>query len=269
MDRCPNISAVIIARDEAANLGACLDSLAWVDETIVVVDAASTDATESIARARADRVVVRPFDGFAAQRNAGRAVAQGNWLLAIDADERVTEELATEIRAMIRQSDHNTAGYRIAIRSVIFGRPFVASGTQLDWPLRLFRREQGEWTGDVHETVALNGPIGRLQHVIDHRTHETLSVFLAKLDRYTTLEARQLHDQGRQPRLFDLTLRPLWTFLRIYLARGGFRDGVEGFLFSALSGVSVLIRNAKLRERMKAKRTNKPATTRCLVEAQA
>ncbi|GIW87478.1 MAG: glycosyl transferase [Isosphaeraceae bacterium] len=244
----PRISALIIARDAAHDLPGCLDSLTWTDERIVVVDPASSDATEALARRLADQTVVRPFDTFAAQRNAGLARAQGRWVLAVDADERVTPELAQEIQTTIAQSPPEIAGYRIPIRSILFGRPFVASGTQLDRPLRLFLRDRGRWVGRVHETVELNGAVGQLRHVIDHRTHETLSVFLSKLDRYTTLEAAELASRGRRPRPFDLTLRPLGTFFRLYLARAGFRDGVEGFLFCSLSAVSTLVRYAKLRE---------------------
>ena len=256
----PRVSAVILARNEARELPGCLDALAWADERIVVVDPASTDATEAVARRLADRTIVRRFDTFAAQRNAGREAAQGRWILAVDADERVSPELADEIRTVVDLDRAPCAGYRIPIRSVLFGRRFVASGTQLDRPLRLFLRERGRWVGDVHETVQLDGSVGQLQNVIQHRTHETLSIFLAKLDHYTTLEAAELAGQGRQPRPFDLTLRPLATFLRLYVARGGFRDGVEGFLFCALSGVSTLVRYGKLRELSRAKRS--PARTR-------
>lgn len=257
----PLLSAVVIARDEAHELAGCLDALAWADERVVVVDAASTDATEAIARAKADRVIVRPFDTFAAQRNAGRAAAIGRWVLAVDADERVTPELAAEIRAVIESPEPGYSGYRVSIRSVLFGRPFVASGTQLDRPLRLFLRERGRWVGAVHETVALDGRIGQLRGVILHHTHESLSVFLSKLDRYTTLEAAELAARGRRPRWFDLTLRPVATFLRLYVARGGFRDGTEGFLFCAMSGVSTLVRNAKLRELTRSRHQAVPART--------
>lgn len=244
----PRISALIVARDEAANLPGCLDSLAWVDEIVVVVDARSTDATEAIARARADRVSVREFDTFSNQRNAALALARGDWVLAIDADERVTPELAREIRARLNARDPDTSGFRLPIRSVVFGRPFRFSGTQCDRPLRLFRGESGHWAGTVHETVALLGGVETCSGHLTHRTHETLHEFLKKLNHYTDLEARGLWLSGKLPRPFDLTLRPLWTFARLYIARQGFRDGVEGFLFCALSAVSVAVRNWKLRE---------------------
>lgn len=244
----PRISALIVARDEADNLPGCLDSLTWVDEIVIVVDAASRDATEVIARSRADRVAVRVFDDFAAQRNASLDLATGDWILAIDADERVTSELADSVRAAVRDSDSPHAGYRIPIRSVILGRRFTYSGTQNDRPLRLFRRDAGRWVGEVHETVALRGTVGQLVGWLDHCTIPNLSVFLKKIDHYTTLEARKLLNLGHRPRRFDGTLRPFWTFLKLYAFKQGFRDGAEGFLFCALSAVSTAVRQWKLRE---------------------
>lgn len=246
--RKPTITALIIARDAERHLSGCLHSLRWVDEIVVVVDAASRDETEAIARARADTVILRQFDDFSAQRNAGLAAARSDWVLALDADERVPEKLVHEIANAMRDAPSDVGGYRIPIASSIFGRRFVASGTQLDRPLRLFRRTRGRWVGPVHETVELDGPVRLLQTPIEHRTHETMSVFLAKLNAYTTLEARRAFQRGERPRPFDLTLRPLATFLRLYVVRAGFRDGPEGFAFCLLSGVSTLVKSWKLKE---------------------
>ena len=132
----PRISALVLARDEAANLPGCLASLAWVDEVVVVVDGASRDATLAIARRLADVVVVRDFDDFAGQRNAGLDAASGDWVFAIDSDERATPDLAAEVRqALARQADERNeeevpSGYRVPIQSVILGRSFGFSGTQ-------------------------------------------------------------------------------------------------------------------------------------------
>jgi glycosyltransferase involved in cell wall biosynthesis len=247
MDR-PSISALIVAKDEAEQLPGCLDSLSWVDETVVVVDAASHDATEAIARARGCVVLVREFDGFAAQRNAALDTAAGDWVLAVDADERVTPALAEEIRSRVREGSEEFAGYRVPIRSVVLGRPFRYSGTQLDRPIRLFRPACGRWRGDVHETVVLTGAVGALRAALTHQTHESMSEFLQKLNYYTDLEAGMLWRRGARPRRFDLTLRPLWVFVKLYVFRRGFMDGLEGFFFCALSAVSAAVRGWKLRE---------------------
>jgi glycosyltransferase involved in cell wall biosynthesis len=247
-ERSPRVSALIVARDEAENLPGCLESLGWVDETVVVVDAASLDRTESIARSMASKVIVRQFDDFAHQRNAGLAMASGDWVFAVDADERATPELAAEIRDVTSDTGSGHAGYRVPIRSVVLGRPFRFSGTQHDLPLRLFRRGRGRWVGAVHETVDLRGSAGQLEGHLTHRTIPDMHTFLRKIDHYTTLEALKFHREGRPFRSVDLTLRPLWTFAKLYVGKQGFRDGLEGLAFCALSGLSVAVRHWKHRE---------------------
>ncbi|MEW4568088.1 glycosyltransferase family 2 protein [Tautonia sp. JC769] len=248
MAKRPRISALIIARDEARNLPGCLASLGWADELIVVVDAASRDETLAIARQRADRAIVRPFDDFASQRNAALDAATGDWVFAIDADERATPALAAEIRAVVADPKAHHTGYRVPIRSEILGRRFSYSGTQDDRPLRLFRRGRGWWFGTVHETVSLRGSAGTLSQHLLHRTIPTMNVFLYKLNKYTSLEAIEFVRRGRPVRTIDWTVRPFWTFAKLYLGKRGYRDGAEGLVFCALSGVSVAVRHWKHRE---------------------
>jgi glycosyltransferase involved in cell wall biosynthesis len=244
----PRISALVVARNEERNLPGCLESVRFASERIVVVDAASDDDTLAIARRSADVVIVRPFDDFASQRNAGLEAASGDWILSIDADERVTPGLEDEIGRILSASGNPHSGFRIPIRSEILGRPFGYSGTQQDLPLRLFRRDRGRWTGRVHETVLLDGTIGRMRHPLEHHTIPDVRVFLRKIDQYTTLEARDLYRAGDRYRTRDLTVRPFWLFLKLYLYKQGFRDGLEGLMFCGLSGVSAAVRTWKLRE---------------------
>lgn len=251
-----SISVLILARNEAENLPDCLASVRWADEVVVVVDASSTDATESIARHGADRVAVRPFDDFARQRNAALELATCDWVFAVDADERATAELASEIRRVTSDPLRPHAGYRVPIRSVVLGRPFRFSGTQHDLPLRLFRRDAGRWLGAVHETVDLDGTAGLLHHALGHRTIPDMQTFLQKINEYTTLEAIKFEREGRSHRASDLFLRPFWTFLKLYLGKQGFRDGLEGLAFCGLSGVSVAVRHWKHRERVGAGRAS-------------
>ncbi len=253
-DRTPRISALIVARDEAENLPGCLESLAWADETVVVVDAASRDQTEALARSLATRVLVRTFDDFACQRNAALALATGDWVFAVDADERATPDLAIEIRRTLANPSNLHSGYRVPIRSVVLGRSFRFSGTQHDRPLRLFRRDLGRWVGSVHETVDLRGTAGEMFGHLTHRTIPDMKTFLRKIDHYTTLEAFQAHREGRPFRTIDLTIRPAWTFAKLYLGKQGFRDGLEGLAFCAMSGLSVAVRHWKLRELIQAGR---------------
>ncbi|SIO59810.1 Glycosyl transferase family 2 [Singulisphaera sp. GP187] len=252
----PRISALILAKNEAENLPSCLASVAWADEVIVVVDRASQDQTQAIAEQAADRVVVRTFDDFASQRNAALALATGDWVFAIDADERATPELATAIRRATTDPDRAHNGFRVPIRSVILGRPFSYSGTQHDLPLRLFRRDAGRWVGAVHETVALDGSVGTLSEALQHRTIPDMQTFLRKVNEYTSLEAIEFEREARPYRGTETALRPFWTFAKLYLGKQGFRDGLEGFVFCALSGFSVAVRDWKYRERLKMRRAS-------------
>jgi glycosyltransferase involved in cell wall biosynthesis len=244
------ISVLILARDEAANLPDCIASVRWADEVIVVVDAASHDQTEAVARREADQVAVRPFDDFASQRNAALALATGDWVFALDSDERVGPSLAEVVRRTLGERGRPHAGYRVPIRSIILGRPFAYSGTQHDRPLRLFRRGAGHWVGAVHETVEIAGSVGELPHPIQHQTIPDMHTFLRKINEYTSLEALAFDREGRRWRPTDLALRPIWTFVKLYVGKQGFRDGLEGFAFCALSGVSVAVRHWKHRERL-------------------
>jgi glycosyltransferase involved in cell wall biosynthesis len=250
------VSALILAKNEAENLPQCLATLDWANEVIVVVDRASRDETQAIARRGADLVAIRTFDDFASQRNSALDLASGEWVFAIDADERATPELAAEIRRVISNPAVRHNGYRVPIKSVILGRAFAYSGTQHDRPLRLFRNGAGRWVGAVHETVTLEGTVGLLSNPLQHRTIADMQTFLRKINEYTTLEAIKLEREGRRFRPTDLTIRPIWTFTKLYLGKQGFRDGLEGFAFCALSGLSVAVRHWKHRERLRARRAS-------------
>ena len=170
-------------------------------------------------------------------------------MLSIDADERATPALAEEVRRVIGQTTNRERGYRVPIRSVILGRRVGYSGTQHDLPLRLFRRDCGRWSGAgaCRRSSSTDLP-GTLENALGHHTLPNVQAFLGKLDHYTTLEARRALEERHRFRTSDVTLRPVWTFLKLYLFKQGFRDGVEGFLFCALSGVSVAVRAWKVRE---------------------
>jgi glycosyltransferase involved in cell wall biosynthesis len=247
------VTALVLARDEADNLADYLDALQWADRRIVVVDSRSRDTTEFVARRLAETVIVRDFDDFASQRNAGLSLAETAWIFSVDADERSSPEQAFEIRSRIVET--KLAGFRVPIRSVVLGRPFRFSGTQHDLPLRLFRVDRGRWIGEVHETVQLNGDVDQLYTPLQHQTLPDMTTFLRKIDHYTTLEALRHYRQGRRSALVDLTARPCWTFLKLYLAKQGFRDGLEGLAFCGLSAVSLAVREWKLRELDRAGRT--------------
>jgi glycosyltransferase involved in cell wall biosynthesis len=231
----PRITAALITLDEEQNLRELLPALAWTDE-IVVVDGGSRDATVRVAATHGCRVAARPLDDFASQRNHALRLSTGDWVLSIDADERPTPALAAEIRRRIRGSRRRA--FRIPIRSSIFRRPLRFCGTQDDSPIRLFRRDSACWTGPVHEVLEVCGPVGRLDNWLTHSTMPTLAHFLAKMHRYTRLEARARIAAGRAPTHRDLWIAPPREVFRRLVYKRGFFDGPAGWAFCLLSGLS-------------------------------
>jgi N-acetylglucosaminyl-diphospho-decaprenol L-rhamnosyltransferase len=231
----PTVTAAVITLNEERNLAGLLPALDWADQ-IVVVDGGSRDATVAVARRHGCRVAVRPFDTFARQRNHALRLATGNWVLSIDADERPTPGLVAEIRRRITQS--RADAFRVPIRSWIFGRRLRLSGTQDDWPVRLFRRRAGRWTGDVHEAVEVSGCVGRLRHWLIHHTTPDLETFLAKMHRYARLEATRRAAGGRRPAWHDTWIAPVREIFRRLIYKQGLLDGPAGWAFCLLSGLS-------------------------------
>ena len=230
----PTITAAIITLDEERNLEVLLPRLTWVDE-ILVVDGGSSDATVAIARRHGCRVVERRFDSFARQRNHAIGLASCDWILSLDADETPSPLLAAEIGARICSNRH--AAFRLPIRSTIFGSPLRRSGTQDDRPVRLFRAVSARWVGDVHERLQVDGRVGTLRNWLSHGTQATLDVFLRKMHRYTTLEARSRVAAGLAPGRFDTWLAPPREVFRRLIYKQGILDGPAGWKFCLLSGL--------------------------------
>lgn len=239
-------SVAIIALNEEAHLPGLLERLAFADE-VVVVDGGSSDQTVAVARRFGCKVIERPFDSFANQRNAAIAACTGDWVLSLDADERPSAALIDEIFAAIETSRHS--GYRIPIRSRILGKPVRRSGTQDDCPVRLFRREAGRWTGDVHERLVVAGRIGKLERWIDHDTLPDWNAFLSKIERYTTLEAAGRVEAGIAPRPLAAWIAPPREIFRRLIWKQGLLDGPAGWTFCLLSGYSEWILARKHRRR--------------------
>ena len=240
----PKVTATLITCNEAVNVAAALASVAWADE-IVVVDSESTDGTADVARRHGARVEVRPWPGYSAQKNYAASIASHDWILSLDADERVTPPLAGEIRALIA-ADPASRGYRIPRISHYLGRWIRGTDWYPDYQLRLYDRRAGTWNGRrVHESVALNGEPGRLQNELQHFPYRDISDHLATIDRYTTLAAEQMRADGRTVSLGAVVLHPSFAFLRNYLLRRGFLLGGAGFVVSALNAYYVFLKLAK------------------------
>lgn len=240
----PKLAVTVITRNEAANLEAALASVAWADE-IVVVDAESSDRTAGIARQHATRVEVRPWPGYSAQKNYAASIASHDWILSLDADERVTPALAAEIQHLLR-SEPAHRGYRIPRISYYLGRWIRGTDWYPDYQLRLYDRRAGEWNSRrIHESVALRETPGRLANDLQHHPYRDISDHLATIDRYTTLAAEQMHAEGRRPSLAGIVLHPPFAFLRNYVLRGGFRNGAAGLIVSTLNSYYVFLKLAK------------------------
>ena len=226
----PRLSAIIITKNEADNIGACLDALAFCDERIVV-DAGSDDDTCAIARDKGAQVVVHAWQGFGAQKNFALSLARGDWVLSIDADERVSPDLAAAIEEAIEQDGAD--GYEFPRLSSFCGRPMRHSGWYPDYVLRLFRRQCGRFTDViVHERVICEGRLARLSPPLIHHPVLKLEDALSRVDRYSTASAEAIVNSGRRVRFVTGIGHGLASFLRAYVLRAGFLDGAEGFLLA-------------------------------------
>jgi glycosyltransferase involved in cell wall biosynthesis len=240
------LSACIIARDEEDRIDACLASLAWCDE-ILVVDSHSTDRTRELALARGARVIERDWPGHVAQKEFAIRQARHDWVLCVDADERVSPRLRADLEALRAAGFPGCAGWRMPRLSSYLGRWIRHGSWYPDRQLRLFDRRRGRWGGrDPHDRVELDGPVGSLAGELLHHPYRDLADHLATIERYTTVAAARLHQEGRRARWTDLLLRPPWRFLRFYLLEAGFLEGWRGLLMAWLAAYYVRLRYLKL-----------------------
>jgi glycosyltransferase involved in cell wall biosynthesis len=243
----PKVTATIITLNESANIAAALESVSWADE-VIVVDSESTDDTVGIARRYTDKVIVRPWPGYVAQKNFAADQATHDWIFSLDADERVTPELADELRALLN-ADPPAAGYRIPRVTFHCGRWIRSTDWYPDYQLRLYDRRRARWTGrHVHESVRTEGAVAQLRGEIQHYAYRDIAHHLQTMDRYTSLAARQMFEDGRRASWIDILITPRLTFFRNYVLRGGFRDGMAGLIVSAMNAHYVGLKFAKLWE---------------------
>jgi glycosyltransferase involved in cell wall biosynthesis len=241
------LTVTVITLNEAAHIREALASVAWADE-IIVVDAGSSDETVAIARPLATRVEVADWPGYGAQKNRAASLASNDWILSIDADERVTPELAAEIRRVLEHPE--ARGYRIPRVTWYLGRWIRTTDWYPDPQLRLYHRRAGRWSlRPVHESVELDGEPGRLEHELQHFAYRDVSHHLATIDKYTTLAAEQWAAEGRRASALAAIVHAKLAFLRNYILRRGFADGSAGLLVSVLNSYYVFLKYVKLWER--------------------
>jgi glycosyltransferase involved in cell wall biosynthesis len=240
------LSAVIITHNEEANIEECLRSVAWADQ-IVVVDAMSSDSTCEIARRYTTCVFPKPWEGYVEARKHGLAKAEGEWVLALDADERITPELRAEIETQLKEPGSD--GYMIPRKAYFLGRWIRHCGWYPGYVIRLVRKDRA-WVTDkrVHEGMRVDGSVGTLTNPILHYTYPTVRTYFGRFNRYTSLAAEELFAEGRPARLTDILLRPPFQFLKMYFAKLGILDGLQGLVLCTFSSFYVFVKYVKLWE---------------------
>ncbi len=244
----PPLSVAVIVQDEERNLEACLESVRFADE-IVVVDSHSTDRTVEIARRFTDRIFQREYQGQVDKKNHAVEKCSHDWVLSVDADERVSPELAREIRAVLTSHGEAIAGFEIRRRTFYMGREIRHGEWNPDWVLRLFDRRRGRFGGtDPHDRVEVTGPVARLSGTMDHHPYRDFAHQIARVQHFSTLAARAFHEQGRRAGLWMLLVRPWFRFVKGYVLKLGFLDGIPGLAIAAASGFYAFARAVKLWE---------------------
>jgi hypothetical protein len=248
------VSLVVITRDAAADIAECLMSAPFCADALVV-DSGSGDHTVAAARGAGARVVTRAFLGLGPHKQSAVDPAAHDWVLCVDADERLSPRLRDSIVTLFASGDPPHAAYALARRNRFLGRWLSHGEGYPDWTTRLFDRRRARWSDDpVHEHVIAEGPVGRLHGDLMHASAESLERYVAKQNRYTTLQADALHARGERSPAFAMATAPLVRFLRFYVLKLGFLDGAAGFAHIAIGAFASFLKHAKLRALERAER---------------
>lgn len=240
------LSVAIITRNASRQLDACLTSVAFATD-IVVIDSGSTDDTREIAHRHGARVLTHEWLGYGPQKRFAASQTKHRWVLALDADEQVSEELRAAILTELAAPRYGA--YEMPRRNRFMGHWLKHGEGYPDWSLRLFDREQANWSTDsIHEKVVASGPVGRLSGDLLHESEDGIADYLAKQNRYTSLQAEQLHTRGKRAGVATLVLSPLFRFIKFYFLRRGFLDGIPGLVHITIGCFNSFLKYAKLRE---------------------
>ena len=244
------LTVAIITLNAASQIEPCLESVAFADE-ILLVDSGSTDGTPELARRLGARVETKEWLGFGRQKGHAVAIARHDWVLCLDADERVTEQLARSIRAAMASPRYRA--WRMARRNRFLGRWLSHGEGYPDWSLRLFHRAHASWSSDeVHEAVLTTADVGTLEGDLLHDSAEDIATYVAKQNRYTSLHAQALYKQGVRASPWRLIASPLARFVKFYIVRLGFLDGAAGFAHILIGCHATFLKYLKLLELHKA-----------------
>ena len=240
------LSACVITYNEADRIDDCLGSLAFCDE-VIVVDAHSTDATREIAARHGVRVIERDWPGYRSQKEYAVRAALHDWVLCLDADERVTPALRAAIEQRAAAGFAGAAGFRVCRISDYFGRFLRHGNAYPDWLVRLFDRRRGAYRGyEIHENIWVDGAVGKLDGHVEHFPYRSLADQVTRWEKYSDLMAQAMHQAGRRAGVLRLVVNPAWRFLRGYVLRLGFLDGWRGLAFHLLEANYVRQKYLKL-----------------------
>lgn len=246
------LSVTIITKNEEQNIERCLKSVQWVDE-IIVVDAMSTDKTVALSKNLHAKVIPKEWMGFAEQKEFALHQATNDWVLSLDADEEVTEELKSEIQKII-QLENSFDGYEIPRKSFFLGKWIRYGGWYPGYQLRLFKRSKATMNHrPVHEGFLVEGNVGKLRFPLNHYTYHSLHHYLEKMNDYSSLDVMNKLANGRRIRWYNFILNPTSLFLRMFISLKGYNDGFHGFLLAYYSAFSTLALYAKCWEYQTAK----------------
>lgn len=238
------LSVILITGNEEKNIVECLESVKWADE-IIVVDSESTDKTVELAKKYTDKIYINKWPGFAKQKSFALNLATNEWVLSVDADERVTDELKTEIESL---NPGDTAGYYIRRNNFFLGESISSCGWEKDYQLRLFKKDKTKLTDQlVHEGFIVDGKTDRLVNTMIHYTHDSITETVDKINSYSTLQAMELVDRKKTSGS-GIILHSLSAFLRYYFSQKGYKDGVRGLMISLFNSMTTLLKYMKLWE---------------------
>ena len=240
------LTAVVLTKNEEKDITACLKSLSFCDE-IIVIDDFSSDKTIKLAKKFTSRIIPRKLeDNFASQRNFALTKARGDWILYVDADEIVSSSLKQEITKTIKQNRKTINGYFIKREDVFLGKKMHYGETGNIKMVRLARKDKGRWVRPVHEVWEIRGGIGSLNNPLLHYPHKTISDLLQKINYYSTVNAKYLHSQKTAVRQVDIFLYPTGKFFLNFFIKLGFLDGTAGLIFSLMMSLHSFLTRAKL-----------------------
>lgn len=239
------ISVIVITRNEEHNIESCLQSVNWADE-IIVIDAESKDSTVELAKKYSDRVFVKKWEGFVSQKRFALNLAKNEWILSIDADERVSRDLKDEI---IRSEPGKYDGFLIRRKNYLFGKQINTCGWNKDYQLRLFKKSNTFLPDKlVHEGFKVTGKTGQLKNVIIHNTYSSLNNYLKKVNEYTTLSAEETYRSRNRVTAFTILTHTFSAFFRYFISLRGFKDGMRGLIISFVNALSTMLTYTKVWE---------------------